>query len=78
MLSLALNRRRVAVAVGAAFVSVAALTLPSTGAGAASPGVPVALTVTNVVSDTHAPAGTPPGAIPFMLVQANDGVNTDA
>ena len=59
-------------------MSLAALTLPSTGAGAASPATPVTLTVTNVVSQTHAPEGTPTGAIPAVIVQANDGVNTDA
>ena len=78
MLNSVLNRRRAAVAAGAALVSVAALTLPSVGADAANPGTPTSLTVTNVVSQTHAPAGTPAGAIPAVIVQANDGVNTDA
>jgi hypothetical protein len=78
MLNSVLNRRRAAVAVGAALVSIAALTLPSTGAGAASSGAPASITVHDVSSETHAPVGTPEGAKPTVIVQANDGLNTDS
>jgi hypothetical protein len=56
MLNSALNRRRTAIAVGAALVSAAALTLPSTPAGAVSN--PVTHIVIDSVSGEAAPAGT--------------------
>jgi hypothetical protein len=56
MLNSALNRRRAAVAVGAALVSAAALTLPSTPAGAASN--PVTHIVIDSVLGESVPAGT--------------------